>query len=86
MIKIKIIFFASFKELLKCSEIEQQLDDGATIASLCAALANRGGEWYKVFSEAKKTVKVACNQQMADMTTVLEQGDEIAFFPPVTGG
>lgn len=86
MIKTKIIFFASFKELLKCSEIEQQLDYGATIDSLCGTLAKRGGEWQKVFSEAKKTVKVACNQQMADMKTVLEDGDEIAFFPPVTGG
>jgi len=86
MIKIKIFFFASFKERLKCSEIEHQLDDGATIDSLCGVLANRGADWYAVFSEAKKTVKVACNQQMAEMTTVLKQGDEIAFFPPVTGG
>ena len=86
MIKFKVIFFASFKELLNCSEIEQQLDDGATIHSLCESLANKGETWQKVFSDAKKTVKVACNQQMADMSTVLEEGDEVAFFPPVTGG
>lgn len=86
MVRIKIILFASFKELLNCSEIEQQLDDGSTIHSLCESLASKGETWKMVFSDAKQTVKVACNQQMADMSTVLEEGDEVAFFPPVTGG
>ena len=86
MIKIKVIFFASFKELLDCSEIEQQLDDGATINALCESLANKGETWEIVFSGAEKTVKIACNQKMADMSTVLKEGDEVAFFPPVTGG
>ena len=86
MVRIKIILFASFKELLNCSEFDQQLDDGATIYSLCESLANKGETWKMVFSDAEKTVKVACNLQMADMSTVLEEGDEVAFFPPVTGG
>ncbi len=86
MIKVRVIFFASFKELLNCSEIELSMDNGATIELLCGLLANRGEEWQKIFSDAKKTVKVACNQQLADMTTAVVEGDEVAFFPPVTGG
>ncbi len=86
MIKIKIIFFASFKELLGCSEIELQMDENSSIENLCGSLAGKGDAWQKVFTEAKKTVKVACNQQMADLSTLLKDGDEVAFFPPVTGG
>lgn len=86
MIKIKITFFASFKELLDCSEIELQVDDHSSIESLCGSLADKGDAWQRVFVEAKKTVKVACNQHMADLSTLLSDGDEVAFFPPVTGG
>ena len=86
MLKIKVIFFASLKERLDCTQIEQQLDKNSTVANLCETLASKGGEWQRVFSEAKNSVKVACNQQMAEMTTFLNSGDEVAFFPPVTGG
>ena len=86
MIRIKIIFFASFKELLNCSEIEQQLDENTSISNLCESLATKGDKWQSVFADAQKTVKVACNQQMAEMSRLLKDGDEVAFFPPVTGG
>lgn len=86
MINVKVIFFASFRERLKCSEIEQQLDEQASINTLCESLANRGEAWQILFSEANKSVKVACNQQMSDLSTILKEGDEVAFFPPVTGG
>lgn len=86
MINIKVIFFASFKERLECSEIEQQLDEQASINTLCESLANRGDAWQTLFSEAHKSVKIACNQQMSDLSRILKDGDEVAFFPPVTGG
>jgi len=86
MIDIKVVFFASFKEQLGCSQMEQSLEQGATIADLCRILSGQGGQWQTLFSEANKNVKVACNHQMAEMSTILNQSDEVAFFPPVTGG
>jgi len=86
MINIKVIFFASFKEQLNCSQIEQSLDNEATIGDLCQMLAEKGERWQRLFAEANKNVKIACNQQMAETSTLLNDGDEVAFFPPVTGG
>lgn len=86
MIRLKIVLFASFKELLGCSAFEQTIEEGASIGVLCQLLANKGEAWGNVFSEASDTVKVACNREMADKETVLKEGDEVAFFPPVTGG
>ena len=86
MISIKVIFFASFKERLDRSSVEIELDNGAKIADLCAILAENGDNWSEVFTNAERKVKVACNQQMAEMSTVLKANDQVAFFPPVTGG
>jgi len=86
MITIKVVFFASFKEQLSCSQIEQSLSDDPTIADLCDVLAEKGDQWQRLFSVPNKQVKIACNQQMADLSTSLNNGDEVAFFPPVTGG
>jgi len=86
MIAIKVTFFANFKEILDSASIEIELDNGAKIADLCAILAKNGDNWAEVFTSARTKVKVACNQQMAEMSTVLQANDEVAFFPPVTGG
>jgi len=86
MISIKVTFFANFKELLNCSSVKIKLDNGAKVADLCAILALKGGNWSELFIQANKNVKVACNQQMVEMSTVLLANDEVAFFPPVTGG
>lgn len=86
MIKIKVIFFASFKEKLDCGEVELSLKENSTVANLCESLAEMGDAWQALFALANKNVKVACNQQMVEMSTCLNDGDEVAFFPPVTGG
>lgn len=86
MIVIKVIFFASFKEQLDCAQLELSLDEGANVQDLCSVLSSKGGRWQSLFGQANKNVKVACNQCMADMSTLLDEGDEVAFFPPVTGG
>jgi molybdopterin synthase sulfur carrier subunit len=48
-------------------------------------LAQRGGRWSDAF-EAKSRLLVAVNQQMANEQSSIRNEDEIAFFPPVTGG
>ncbi|MES9902271.1 MAG: MoaD/ThiS family protein, partial [Sedimenticola sp.] len=48
-------------------------------------LQARGGIWQETFG-ADQTVMMAVNQEMADATIAVADGDEVAFFPPVTGG
>ncbi|MGZ5258170.1 MAG: MoaD/ThiS family protein [Burkholderiales bacterium] len=46
---------------------------------------SRGGEWAQALSETKP-IRAAVNQEMASADTPVNDGDEVAFFPPVTGG
>ena len=59
--------------------------DPATVAALRGHLARRGGAWEGALAE-KKNVRAAVNQDMAKPGAAIRAGDEIAFFPPVTGG
>jgi len=83
---VNLLFFASFKEQLDCGRLDFELTEGTTVAGLCEQLATKGGNWQSLFSAASQSVKVSVNQEMADMQTPLQANDEVAFFPPVTGG
>jgi molybdopterin synthase sulfur carrier subunit len=84
--KITVRFFASVKEQLgkDAEEVEVPAAIG-TVAALRAHLVKRGGDWQAVFSE-KRLVRAAVNQEMAQPAAAIKAGDEVAFFPPVTGG
>ena len=84
--KIKVLFFASFKEYLGVGETEETLSQGADVELLCETLSQNGAEWLELFGNPSGTVKVSINQEMADLKDRLSDGDEVAFFPPVTGG
>jgi molybdopterin synthase sulfur carrier subunit len=83
---VTLLYFASLRESLGCSREEVALPTGArTVSSLIEQLRNRDPRWCEAFSPGKRW-KVAVNQQVADLATPVKPGDEIAFFPPVTGG
>jgi molybdopterin synthase sulfur carrier subunit len=85
-LKIRILFFASLREQLGAGAEEIELPaDVATVSALRAHLKARGGAYAKAFSD-KSLVRIAVNQEMASPANALRQGDEVAFFPPVTGG
>lgn len=86
MIKVNLLFFASFRELLGCSHIELNIELGSSIEDICTLLAAKGEPWVEIFSNPAHKVKVAVNQSMAEFTDQIHAEDEIAFFPPVTGG
>ena len=81
---IRVMYFASLRERLGC-ENETLSDAPQTVAALRAELAARGGIWGEVFA-ADQRVLAAVNQEMAAADQVLADGDEVGFFPPVTGG
>ncbi len=82
---IKILYFASLREKLGTSGESLELPSGVSdVGGVLATLAARGGEWASLASV--KNLKCAVNQEMARHDTLVKEGDEVAFFPPVTGG
>lgn len=83
--KIQLKYFASIREGL--GQGSEHIETAATtVGTLRGELIARGGAYAQVLARGK-AVRVALNQTMvADETTALNEGAEVAFFPPVTGG
>lgn len=83
---IKVLYFARLKESLKYSIEDLVLPAGVDdIAALKAHLASRGGAWQDMFA-GRQLVRAAINHAVAAEDAAIKDGDEVAFFPPVTGG
>ena len=84
---VTVLYFASLRESLGRSREQVALPSPGvpTVSSLVDSLRSREGAWSEAFAPGKPW-RVAVNQQMADLATPVKPGDEIAFFPPVTGG
>ncbi len=83
---VTLLLFAGLRESLGCSRERVPLPGGnATVGMLVESLRNRDARWSEAFAPGKAW-RVAVNQEMADAATPLKPGDEVAFFPPVTGG
>ncbi|MGQ9660404.1 MAG: molybdopterin converting factor subunit 1 [Thermochromatium sp.] len=83
---ICVRYFARLRERLATSE--EQLDwsaDTATVAALRRHLGARGGVWAEALG-VEETVLAAVEQELARPETPIRDGQEVAFFPPVTGG
>ena len=82
---MNILFFASLRELLE-TDSEQWLDlKGAqTAGDILQQLKQRGEPWVSALSNEQLIISV--NQEVSNLNTSISLGDELAFFPPVTGG
>ncbi len=84
--KLRVLYFASVRERLGTASEEIELPAGvATVSGLRAHLRGRGGAWAEAFAE-EKLLRTAVNQDMCPPGAAIKAGDEVAFFPPVTGG
>ncbi len=82
---IRVLFFARLREQLEVSALEiAPQDAGDTVAGLKQQLSSRGEQWAAAL--AADNLLCAVNQQQARGDTPIKAGDEVAFFPPVTGG
>ncbi len=83
--KVKVLFFASLREQLGPGG-EMEVPAGVqTVQALREHLRAKGGAYEKAFG-GKALVRAAVNQDMAQPGALIRAGDEVAFFPPVTGG
>jgi sulfur-carrier protein len=82
--KLRVRYFASLREALGPGE-EVVLDGTPTLGALRDALVARGGRHAEVLHRGR-ALRGAIQQVMADENALLDDGAEVAFFPPVTGG
>ena len=84
--KLTLLYFASLRERLECpmERVEMTVPTG-TVAGVVAELRSRGGIWDEAFGPGRAW-RISVNQRMGTLDSPVAEGDEIAFFPPVTGG
>ncbi|MBF0751074.1 MULTISPECIES: molybdopterin synthase sulfur carrier subunit [unclassified Pasteurella] len=80
---LKVLFFAQTRELIGIDEIQIE-SEFPTAEALRTHLRQRGDKWALALEKGKTLV--AINQTLMPLESTLKSGDEIAFFPPVTGG
>ncbi|MDR7331600.1 MoaD/ThiS family protein [Roseateles asaccharophilus] len=83
-ISVRLKFFASLREKLGEGEA-LALPAGSTVGAAREALRARGGVHAEALAPGR-AVRSALNQKMCAESAALADGDELAFFPPVTGG
>ncbi len=82
MITVNVRFFATVKDLVGADEIELMLEEGALASRVLDHLAER----YPRLSGWRKHLRLAVNSEYAEGTRLLQDGDEVAIIPPVSGG
>ena len=82
---LNVYYFASLRESFGRTNEQVPLPTPADVNALVTVLRARGGPWSESLGAGKRW-RVAVNQEMAAMDTPLKTGDEVAIFPPVTGG
>lgn len=78
---MNVLYFASLKENLNCSSEDIDLVAESTVKQLREKLLKKHGEQY--FPD---NILCAINQEIAHDDDVINETDEVAFYPPVTGG
>lgn len=81
---INVVFFAALREQLGCSELTISSENITTVADLKQQLASKDEQWQAFFGNT--SLLSAVNHELVDSEQTIKSGDEVAFFPPVTGG
>jgi molybdopterin converting factor subunit 1 len=81
IVRVKSLFFAVYRDLIGADELEFELPEGSTVGALIEIVRTRAGA-----DRLPPSLVVAVNQDYAPIDTVLHDGDEVAFIPPVAGG
>ena len=79
---IKVLFFASCRDLIGTGAREMTLPDSATVTDLISKLASEQAR----FTDMAPSLMVSINQTYVERDAKLQDGDEVAFIPPVSGG
>ena len=81
---IKVLFFAQLKETLNTDKVALNIVTPCNVNDVKQALIKQEPSWQTHLE--KNTILCAVNQDMVNHEHLIQDGDEVAFFPPVTGG
>ena len=84
---VDVLYFASVREAMDCDKEKIELA-GATarVSDLVALMATQNKKFSEVQNAGVAPLLVSVNQELATSETAISEGDEVAFFPPMTGG
>ena len=83
---MKLLYFAWVRQKVGRGEETVELPrEVVTVSGVIDWLKARGAGYAEAFADLRR-VRVAVNQEHVDFATPVKAGDEVAFFPPVTGG
>jgi len=80
--EVKVLFFARHREQMGRAELTIQIAAPMPLAALKQLIVQQ----HPAFASLRQPIMAAINQEFADDEGVVQAGDEVAFFPPVTGG
>ena len=80
--RVTVRLFARLRDIAGAAELSRDLASGATIGDVWRQLANE----FPELANYERSISTAINADYAKMDRVVDDGDEIAFLPPVSGG
>lgn len=80
--RVTVRLFARLRDITGSSELVRDVPRGATVATVWQALATE----FPELASYRSSISSAVNADYAKMQTAVQEGDEIAFLPPVSGG
>jgi len=81
---IRVLFFASLREALQTHQLDISPEPINTIKDIMSQLKQRGDVWSDTFEQQQ--ILISLNQNIVKSDASVEDEDEVAFFPPITGG
>lgn len=82
---VNVLYFARIREAVNTEqELLEVSEDTQTAGDVLSVLISRGAPWADALSSSQ--LLIAVNQEMTSADAIITDGDEVAFFPPVTGG
>src|SRR6185503_5388686 len=80
--QVRLLFFATLKDIVGARQLELDLPSGSTISDLLTRLESK----YPRFKDYRPVLLTAINEEYVDKNARINDGDEVAIFPPVSGG
>jgi MoaE-MoaD fusion protein len=80
--QVRVLFFATLKDIVGARQMQLDVPAGATVADV---LTHLEGSFPRI-KDYRRVVLTAVNEEYVDQSTRVEEGDEVAVFPPVSGG